>query len=122
MPTDPFDSLREPNIPLAPRPAFAAALRRRLSNALAPTTEVVPMKEVREYTPARLRSLTPYLAISDPAAAIDWYIEVFGAELLGDPIVMPDGRIGHAELRIGDAVMMLAGEYPEENHLSLIHI
>jgi uncharacterized glyoxalase superfamily protein PhnB len=76
------------------------------------------MKEVREYTPARLRSLTPYLAISDPAAAIDWYIEVFGAELLGDPIVMPDGRIGHAELRIGDTALMLAGEFPEEGHRS----
>ena len=35
--------------------------------------------EVREYTPARLRSLTPYLATHDPAAAIEWYIEVFGA-------------------------------------------
>jgi uncharacterized glyoxalase superfamily protein PhnB len=123
MPTDPFDALREPNIPLAPRPAFAAALRRRLtvaldSGATSHTTEATPMKEVREYTPARLRSLTPYLATSDPAAAIDWYVEVFGAELLGDPIVMPDGRIGHAELRIGDAVMMLAGEFPEEGHRS----
>jgi len=118
MTTDPFDSLREPNIPLAPRPAFAASLRRRLSAALGTTWEVQPMLEVREYTPARLRSLTPYLAIHDPAAAIDWYSEVFGAELLGEPIVMDDGRIGHAELRIGDAVMMLAGEFPEEDHRS----
>ncbi|MGO9876159.1 MAG: VOC family protein [Acidimicrobiia bacterium] len=118
MTTDPFDSLRESNIPLAPRPAFAASLRRRLSAALGPTWEVQPMLEVREYTPARLRSLTPYLATHDPAAAIDWYSEVFGAELLGEPIVMDDGRIGHAELRIGDAVMMLAGEFPEEDHRS----
>ena len=47
MPTDPFDTLREPNVPLAPRPAFAAALRRRLTVALEPcddpTTEVAPM-------------------------------------------------------------------------------
>jgi uncharacterized glyoxalase superfamily protein PhnB len=118
MTTDPFDSLREPNIPLAPRPAFAASLRRRLTAALRTTWEVPPMLEVREYTPARLRSLTPYLATHDPAAAIDWYSEVFGAELLGEPIVMDDGRIGHAELRIGDAVMMLAGEFPEEDHRS----
>ncbi len=118
MPTDPFEMLREPTIPLAPRPAFAESLRRRLSLALGATREVQPMKEVREYTPARLRSLTPYLATNDPAAAIDWYTEVFGAELLGEPIVMDDGRIGHAELRIGDAVMMLAGEYPEEDHRS----
>ena len=118
MTTDPFDSLREPNVPLAPRPAFAAELRRRVSVALGATREEHPMLDVREYTPARLRSLTPYLATHDPAAAIDWYTEVFGAQLLGDPIVMPDGTIGHAELRIGDSVMMLAGEFPDEDHKS----
>jgi uncharacterized glyoxalase superfamily protein PhnB len=118
MPTDPFESLREPNIPLAPRPEFTAALRRRLSVALGAAREGQPMKEVREYTPARLRSLTPYLALSDAAAAIEWYAAVFGAELLGEPIVMDDGSIGHAEMRIGDAVMMLAGEYPAEDHRS----
>ncbi len=118
MTTDPFDSFRESNIPRAPRSEFAASLRRRLSAALRTNWEVPPMLEVREYTPARLRSLTPYLATHDPAAAIDWYSEVFGAELLDEPIVMDDGRIGHAELRIGDAVMMLAGEFPEEDHRS----
>ena len=121
MTTDPFDSLREPNVPLAPRPAFAAELRRRVSLALGATQETreeQPMPEIREYTPARLHSITPYLATHDPAAAIEWYREVFGAQLLGDPIVMPDGTIGHAELRIGDSVMMLAGEFPAEDHKS----
>ena len=121
--TDAFDALREPLIPLAPRPAFAADLRRRIAADLAPTPtepnlEEPAMPEIREYTPARLHSLTPYLACDDPAAAIAWYIEVFDARLLGDPIVMPDGRIGHAELRVGDTVFMLAGEFPEENHRS----
>ncbi len=118
MTTDPFDSLREPNVPLAPRPGFAAELRRRVSVALGATREETPMPEIREYTPARLHSITPYLATHDPAAAIEWYTEVFGARLLGDPIVMPDGRIGHAELRIGDSVIMLAGEFREEHHRS----
>lgn len=120
--TDSFDSLREPMIPLAPRAEFAASLRRRLSLALGTTREAQPVKEIREYTPARLRSLTPYLATSDPAAAIEWYIEVFDAKLLGDPIVMPDGRIGHAELRIGDSALMLAGEFPEEDHRSPLEL
>jgi uncharacterized glyoxalase superfamily protein PhnB len=115
---DAFDALREPLIPLAPRPAFAAALRRRLAAELGPIQEEQAVPEIREYTPARLHSLTPYLACDDPAAAIAWYIEVFDARLLGDPIVMPDGRIGHAELRVGDTVFMLAGEFPEENHRS----
>jgi uncharacterized glyoxalase superfamily protein PhnB len=121
MTTDPFDSLREPNIPLAPRPAFAADLRRRVSIVLGATREhreEAHVPEIREFTPARLHSITPYLATHDPAAAIEWYTAVFGARLLGDPIVMPDGTIGHAELRIGDSVIMLAGEYPDEDHKS----
>ena len=121
MPTDPFDALREPNVPLAPRPTFAAELRRRVSLALGATRqtgEEQHVPEIREYTPARLHSVTPYLATHDPAAAIAWYTDVFGARLLGDPIIMDDGSIGHAELRIGDSVIMLAGEYPAEDHRS----
>jgi uncharacterized glyoxalase superfamily protein PhnB len=116
--TDAFDALREPLVPLAPRPAFAADLRRRIAAELGPTPEEEHMPEIREYTPARLHSLAAYLACDDPAAAIAWYIDVFDAHLLGEPIVMPDGRIGHAELRVGDTVFMLAGEFPEENHRS----
>jgi len=72
------------------------------------------MPEIHEYTPARLRSVTPYLSCVPPEAAIDWYRDVLDAALLGDPIVMPDGSIGHAELRIGDSVVFLAGEYEVE--------
>jgi uncharacterized glyoxalase superfamily protein PhnB len=121
--SDPFEELREPIAPRAPDPAFARDLRRRIVASLEPDPnrpeeQPMPTLEVREYTPARLHTLTPYLATSDPARAIEWYAEVFGARLLGDPIVMPDGRIGHAEMRVGDSVFMLAGEFPEENHLS----
>jgi uncharacterized glyoxalase superfamily protein PhnB len=118
--TDPFDELREPAVPLAPSPAFASELRRRIVAELGPDPEVSPMPtlEVREYTPARLHALTPYLAVDDPARAIEWYKEVFDARLIDEPIVMPDGRIGHAELRVGDSVFFLAGEFPEEDHRS----
>jgi uncharacterized glyoxalase superfamily protein PhnB len=120
--TDPFDALREPVVPLVPRPEFARELRQRIAAELGPDTEGTTMTThtlaIREYTPARLHSLTPYLATSDPAAAIEWYADVFDAVLLGDPIIMPDGRIGHAEMRVGDTVFMLAGEFPEEGHLS----
>ena len=50
--------------------------------------------------------------------AIVWYQEVLGARMLGEPIIMEDGRVGHCELRVGDTVFMLADEFPEENHLS----
>jgi PhnB protein len=59
-------------------------------------------------------SITPYLIVKGGAAAIDFYKSVFGAtELLRMP--QSDGRIGHAELKIGDSVIMLADEFPEMN-------
>jgi uncharacterized glyoxalase superfamily protein PhnB len=118
---DPFESLTEPPVPLAPRPEFAARLRARVVDALGLTPkppEGAPMPEVREYTPARLHALTPYLSCRDAAAAIAWYQDVFDAQMVGEPIIMDDGRVGHCELRIGDSVFMLAGEFPEEQHLS----
>jgi uncharacterized glyoxalase superfamily protein PhnB len=60
--------------------------------------------------------ITPYLAIADASAAIEWYAAAFGARPLSDPIVMPDGRIGHAELEIAGAVIMLADEFPDIGH------
>lgn len=53
-------------------------------------------------------TLTPYIAVRDARRAIDWYVKVFKATPRGEPIVMPDGSVGHAELGFGDAVLMLA--------------
>lgn len=56
--------------------------------------------------------LTPYLCIDGAAEAIDFYGKVFGAkERMRMPA--PNGKIGHAELQIGDSVVMLSDEYPE---------
>lgn len=55
----------------------------------------------------------PYLSVRDARAAIEWYGDAFGAVVVGEPIVMDDGRIGHAELGIGEGVLYLADEYPE---------
>jgi PhnB protein len=56
-------------------------------------------------------AVTPYLVIRDAAKAIDFYKNVFGAkELVRMP--GPDGKIGHAELEIGNARIMLADENP----------
>ena len=58
--------------------------------------------------------LIPYLCVDDTAAAIDFLVEVFGAtERMRVP--MPDGNIGHAEVAIGDGLIMLSDEYPEMN-------
>ncbi len=59
---------------------------------------------------------TPYLIISGAADAIDFYARAFGAaEVLR--LAMGDGRIGHAEVRIGRASIMLADEFPEMGYL-----
>src|SRR5688572_23297811 len=55
---------------------------------------------------------TPYLCIKDAARAIDFYAKAFGAtEMMR--MMQPDGRVGHAEIRIGRAPVMLADEFPE---------
>ncbi len=57
-------------------------------------------------------ALVPYIAVQDGTAAIDWYRDVFGAvevmRFTGD-----DGRVGHAELQLGDVRWYLADEYPD---------
>jgi PhnB protein len=62
-------------------------------------------------------SITPYLCAKDAAAAIDFYMEAFAAKEL---MRMTDdrGRIGHAELAIGNATLMLSDEHPEINVVS----
>ena len=64
--------------------------------------------------PEGYRRVTPYLIVDGAAAAIDFYASVFGAteRMRMDA---PEGRVGHAELEIGDSVIMLADEHPEMN-------
>jgi PhnB protein len=62
--------------------------------------------------PDGYHAITPYLIVDGAAKAIDFYKAAFGAaELFRFP--GPDGRLGHAELRIGDSVIMLADQFPE---------
>jgi PhnB protein len=62
--------------------------------------------------PAEHRSLAPYLYVRGALRAMDFYARAFGArELYHMPAA--DGTVGHAEMRIGDSVLMLADENPE---------
>src|SRR5262245_54890575 len=54
----------------------------------------------------------PTLHLDGGAAAIDFYTEVFGAKERGR-MAGPDGKLGHAELELGDSMIMLADEFPE---------
>lgn len=62
--------------------------------------------------PDGYHSITPYLVVNGAVKAIDFYKEVLGAKEVMR-LTQPDGRIGHAELRIGDSTIMLADEFPE---------
>ena len=67
--------------------------------------------------PDGYHSVTPYLIISGAADAIDYYKNAFGAtELLRMPA--PGGKVGHAEIKIGDSPIMLADEFPEMGYKS----
>jgi PhnB protein len=57
-------------------------------------------------------ALTPYLTVSNGAKAIEFYQKAFGA-VEEMRMAAPDGKIGHAELKIGTARFMLSDEYPE---------
>ncbi len=69
------------------------------------------------YIPKGYNTVTPYLIIKGAAKAIDYYKNVFGAtEVMR--MAGPDGRVGHAELQIGDSRIMLADENPQMGHRS----
>jgi uncharacterized glyoxalase superfamily protein PhnB len=104
-----FRRLARPIEPVTPDPDFAAALRDRLRRALLARRPAPPP----EPPGAPAMPLVPYLAVRDARAALAWYTDALGARVVGDPYVMDDDRIGHAELQIGDASLYLSDEYPE---------
>lgn len=58
--------------------------------------------------------ITPYICVADARAAIDWYCRIFAGNVTVEPIVMDDGRVGHAEVRlVGDSPVMLSESFPD---------
>jgi len=67
--------------------------------------------------PEGYHSVTPYLIVRGGSDAIEFYKRAFGAtELFRFPA--PDGKVGHAEIKIGDSPIMLADEYPQMGYNS----
>src|SRR3954451_4662544 len=69
--------------------------------------------------PEHLHTVTPRLALSDAAAGIEFYKAAFGAQELGERFHMPDGTLVHAELLIGDSVVMVKDAQDDEFHALL---
>lgn len=63
--------------------------------------------------PEGYHTLTPSLTVRNAERAIEFYKQAFGAEVRGGVAKGPDGKVMHAELKIGDSVIMLNDEYPE---------
>jgi PhnB protein len=78
-----------------------------------------PAKKVTRkvnFMPTGYHTVTPYLACGDAAGAIEFYKKAFAAtEVIRIP--GPGGKIGHAEVKIGDSPVMLTDEYAEMNFL-----
>jgi uncharacterized glyoxalase superfamily protein PhnB len=99
--TDPFEALREPVTPADPDPEFAGRLRTRLTREVfAPSGGTM--------SPQTAPTLNPSIVVADARRALDWYVEVFGAQRRGEPHVNADGTIGHAEVGLGNGVLMFS--------------
>lgn len=67
--------------------------------------------------PKGYHTITPFMTVRDAARAIEFYKQAFGAKEKG-AMKGPDGKVMHAELVIGDSIIMLADEFPEFGSLS----
>ena len=70
-----------------------------------------------EPVPTAYSRLSPYLAVAGADDAMTFYCDVLGFERRGDVMRSPDGRVGHAELVLGDSVLMIADEWPEAGNI-----
>ncbi|MDE3180911.1 MAG: VOC family protein [Acidobacteriota bacterium] len=61
--------------------------------------------------PEGLRTVTPAITVRDGKKALEFYKQAFGAEVKGVHLA-PDGKVAHAEILIGDSVVMLSDEFP----------
>ena len=89
-----------------PRETFKAELKAKLTGSDSMSS---PAKETEA---PRARTVSLHICVSDGKAAIDFYKAAFGAKELM-VLAEPSGKIGHAELQIGDSVLSLSDEYPD---------
>jgi uncharacterized glyoxalase superfamily protein PhnB len=66
-------------------------------------------------------TITPHLVVTGAAKALEFYKKAFGAEEIGRH-PMPDGRLMHAEFKIGDSIIMMADSFPEYGQKSPLEL
>src|SRR3954449_5854499 len=67
--------------------------------------------------PEGYHTLTPFMTVKDCTRAIDFYQQAFGAQARG-VAKDPSGKVMHAEIKIGDSIVMMADEFPDFGALS----
>lgn len=70
-------------------------------------------EETKSYVPSGASALTPYICPRDAAKAIPWYVDVFGAVEEDQRYVDPSGKVGHAQIVIDGAQIMLSDAFPD---------
>jgi PhnB protein len=73
------------------------------------------MPATLEPVPERLHTVTPRLVLQNAAAAIEFYVKAFGAEMVEEPFLGPNGEVVHAEIVIGDSVVFVTDEGDDAN-------
>ncbi len=123
--SDPFDQLRHPDRPVRPRADFAARLRDRLDAELTarelrelptvaagrPTTDLTTTTTTTTTGVTMSDHATAYLAVHDGAAALEYYADALGAEILMR--MEHDGKIVHAEFAVAGQRYFLSDAFPE---------
>jgi PhnB protein len=74
-------------------------------------------KRATSHVPPEMHSVTPHLVCAGAGAAVDFYVKAFGAHEVAR-LPGPDGKIMHAEIKIGDSHVMLADEFPQCGSMS----
>jgi PhnB protein len=116
---DPFEYLHRPNQPATPRAGFQSALKSALAQAAAePTyTDQINVDFTSQQHAKRKLTMTtsviPYLCMTDAKAALDFYVTAFGAVETSRLLDPKDGRVGHAEIQLGENMVYLSDEFPE---------
>lgn len=102
-----------------PRQDFKARLKSDLERRalMATTAKIAPATGKVKPIPEGCHTVTAHLCVRDAAGAIEFYKRALGATELGR-LVVPGGKIGHAEIQIGDSRIMLTDEFPEYGNRS----
>ena len=94
-----------------PRETFYNDLKRQLTGSVEMSSPTQKLATVA------IRRFSTYICVSNANAAIDFYVKAFGAKELMR-LAEPDGKIGHAELQLGDSILKISDEYPDYGAVS----